>query len=222
MPHLQKSTLKFLADLGDNNNRDWFGANKPRFLEAQTDFEELVGELIVEIAKFDSEISDLDARKSIFRIYRDTRFSKDKTPFKTSLGAHLLAGGRKNEHSRAGYYIHISPGDCFLAGGAHLPPGAWIETIRREIDRNSQDLRRITGAKSFQKYFGEMEGESLKSAPRGYPKDHPDIDLLKRKSFLAVHRLADKTVTSAGFLPHAATVFRALFPFVQFLNRGSR
>ena len=219
--HLHKNTLKFLADLQDNNNRDWFTANKPRFLDAKADFEDLVGRLIVEISGFDSNIGGLEARKCIFRIYRDTRFSKVKTPYKTSLGAHLLAGGRKSERNRAGYYIHISPGDCFLAGGAHLPPAAWIEAIRNQIDRNAGDLRRIVNAKSFKTYFGEIEGETLKSAPRGYPKDHPEIDLLKRKSFIAVHRMTNKTATSAGFLAHAARVFKALYPFSQYLSRGS-
>ena len=219
--HLREQSLKFLADLRNNNNREWFEANKLRFQDAKSDFETFVGMLIGEIAKFDAPIASLEPKKSIFRIYRDTRFSKDKSPYKSSLGAHLLAGGRKGERGRAGYYIHISPGDCFLAGGAHLPAAGWMAEIRREICDNAIDLRRIAGTKIFKKFFGEIEGETLKSAPRGYPRDHPQIDLLKRKSFLAVHRMADKTVTSAGFLMHATTVFKALYPFGQFLNRGS-
>ncbi|MGK2870816.1 MAG: DUF2461 domain-containing protein [Alphaproteobacteria bacterium] len=122
MNRLARQTLGFLADLRNNNNREWFEVNKPGFEEAKADFDSFINTLIGRIITFDSSIAGLDAKHCVLRIYRDTRFSKDKTPYKISLAAHMLAGGRKSERSRAGYYVNISPGDCFLAGGAHMPP----------------------------------------------------------------------------------------------------
>jgi len=219
MTQLHAETLQFLTDLRANNDRAWFDRNKPRFLAAKADFAAFIGVLIGEVAKFDAAIAPLEPKDCIFRIYRDTRFSKDKTPYKSSLGAHLIAGGRKNERGRAGYYVLISPGDCFLAGGAHLPSGNWMAEIRQEICDNGDDLRCIVGSSEFAKYFGGIEGEKLKTAPRGYAKDHPEIELLKYKSFLAVHRMSEEEAISPGFLKHAAKVFKALQPFAGFLNQ---
>jgi uncharacterized protein (TIGR02453 family) len=137
------------------------------------------------------------------------------------MGAHLIAGGRKSEHSRAGYYIHLEPGKTILAGGAYLPPGPWVKNIRQEINYHAADLKKILGSKSFKEYFGEMQGEKLKTAPRDFPKDHPEIELLKHKSFLAVNNVEDKMATSNDFLEHCSKVFKALYPFDEFLNRAS-
>jgi uncharacterized protein (TIGR02453 family) len=214
---VNKATFKFLNDLKANNDRDWFAANKDRFETAKEDFEAVVAKLIKGIAKFDPAIGDLDAKKCTFRIYRDTRFSKDKTPYKINMGAHLVAHDQK-PHDRAGYYVHIEPGGCFLAGGAYLPPAPWIKAIRSEIDHNAAALKKIISAKAFKDYFGEMEGEKLKTAPRDYPKDHPEIELMKYKSFLAVHKLNEADVIAPGFEEHATKVFKALKPFDDFLN----
>lgn len=127
---ISNKTFRFLEDLRENNNRDWFNANKPRFEEAKVGFEKFIGDLILQIAKFDPPIGELEPKKSIFRIYRDTRFSKDKSPYKTNLGAHLVAHADK-PHDRAGYYIHLEPGNTFLAGGAHLPSSSWLKAIRQ-------------------------------------------------------------------------------------------
>lgn len=219
MAHLHKDSFQFLTDLGENNNRAWFEANKPRFLDVKADFETLIDALLAKISIFDPTVAHLQAKNCVFRIYRDTRFSKDKQPYKTNLGAHMLSGGRQNEKNSAGYFIHISPGDCFLAGGAHRPPADWMAAIRDDISTNGAELRKIIGAKNFKTYFGEIEGERLKTAPRGIAKDHPEIDLLRYKSFLAVHRMKDGVVTSNAFLAHATKVFKAVQPFDQFLNR---
>lgn len=217
---ISKNTFKFLKALKANNNRDWFNANKADYQKSKTEFESFIDGLIPEIAKFDKGIAGLEGKKCVFRIYRDTRFSKDKSPYKTNLGGHMLAGGRKNEHSSAGYYIHLEPGNSFLAGGAYLPPGPWIKAIRQEIDYNAKEFKAILNHKDFKEYFGEMEGERLKTAPRDYPKDHPEIELLKYKSFLAVHRMDDAMVASDQFHDHAVKVFQALHPFGSFLNRS--
>lgn len=220
MTSIQKSTLLFLKNLSKNNNKDWFNEHKAEYEAAKENFTAFVEALLPRLASFDQEIVGIDAKKCVFRIYRDVRFSKDKTPFQTHFGAHIVGGGRKNEHGRAGYYIKLEPGKSILAGGAHLPPGAWMKSIRAEIASNAKDLKQIIQSPDFVKYFNSITGEKLKSAPRDYPKDHPEIELLKYKSLLAVHELKDSDVSSKDFLGHSAKVFKALYPFDQFLNRG--
>jgi len=211
--------FQFLKELNQNNNRPWFQANKNRYEEARANFEEFINQLIIEIARFDPPIGVLEAKRCIFRIYRDTRFSKDKKPYKTNFGAHLVAHESK-VHDRAGYYIHLQPGNTFLAGGAYLPPAPWLKAIRNAIDQKGKEFQKILNHHEFKKYFGEMEGEKLKTVPRDYPADHPFIELLRYKSFLVVHQLNDKDTITADFLKKAVTVFKALKPFDDFLNRS--
>lgn len=218
MTHLDPETGRFLADLKRNNDRAWFQDNRPRYEAARADFESFIAALLPRIEAFDPAVAGLDPGKCVFRIYRDTRFSKDKTPYKTNLGAHMLMGGGGNVHQRAGYYIQVEPGNCFLAGGAHQPPSAWINAIRRRIDADPEPLKKLLKSKPFRDAFGGIEGERLKTAPKGYPKDHPDIDLLRCKSFLAVHKLRDELVFSGDLLKHAAKTFKTLKPFDDYLN----
>ena len=217
---LSQNTLKFLRDLKKNNNRDWFARNKPRYEDAKKEFDVFIGGLIKEIAKFDKAVGNLEAKDCVFRIYRDVRFSKDKSPYKSHFGAHIVPGGKKMEMSRAGYYIHIAPNECFLAGGAYMPPSEWIHAIRKEIHYNSKQLKKVLNGKDFKKYFGNMEGEKLSRPPQGYEKDHPDIEILKHKSLLASHEMKEKQVTEKKFLTHCAKVFKALQPFDKFLNQS--
>lgn len=217
---ISQKTFQFLKDLKKHNNRDWFAKNRPRFEEANNEFKGFVGALIREVAKFDKTVSTLEAKDCVFRIYRDVRFSKDKSPYKTHFGAHIVKGGKKGDAMRAGYYMHISPGECFLAGGAHIPPSEWINAIRKEIHYNSKELKKIIKSPDFKKYFGEITGEKLSSVPRGYDKNHPDIEFLKYKSLLAVHDMKESQVTSKNFLSHAAKVFRSMMPFDKFLNQS--
>ena len=217
MSTINKNTFKFLSNLKNNNNREWFNDNKPVYEEARANFEEFIANLIANISKFDPPIGGLNPKKSIFRIYRDTRFGKDKTPYKINLGAHLSPHSAQL-HDRAGYYIHLEPGKSFLAGGAYLPPAPWLNAIRYEINRNSKEFKKIINSKSFKNYFGEIEGEKLKSAPRNYPKDHPEIELLKFKSYLAVHKVKNKEVLSAKYLQYSTQIFKSLQPFDKFLN----
>jgi len=220
MTQISKDTFHFLSELKQNNNRDWFLDNKPLYNDAREEFEVFIDALILEIAKFDPSISHHRGKDCIFRIYRDVRFSKDKSPYKTHFGAHITAAAKRSEiHSRAGYYIHLEPGASMLAGGAYLPQGSWLKAIRQEIAYNPEEFKSILAHSDFKKYFGEMEGEKLKRAPKGYEIDHPEIELLKHKSFLASHQIADKNVLSGNFLSHASEAFKALFPFDQFLNR---
>ena len=221
MATIDKQTLKFLKDLKSYNYREWFKENKDRYDRAATNFSDFIGALLKELSKFDPGISGLEPKDCIFRIYRDTRFAKDKSPYKTNMGAHILANGRKTEHSQAGYYVHLEPGNSFLAGGAYRPPAAWIKNIRQEIDRDAATFKKIISTKTFREYFGALEGEKLKTAPKGFPKDHPEIDLLRFKSFLAVHQVIDKQLLAPDYLKYSVKVFKALSPFDDFLNRGT-
>ena len=216
---ITNKTFSFLKDLKAHNNRDWFTANKSRLEEAKGEFESFIAELIPHIATFDPPIIELEPKQCIFRIYRDTRFSKDKAPYKTNFGAHMVAGAKK-PHGAAGYYVHVEPGNAFLAGGAYLPPASWLQGIRRSIDRHGEKLDRILKSTSFKTYFGQMEGETLKTRPKGYSEDHPYIELLRHKSFLAVHNVSNKDAVSTHFLKHAVKVFKALKPFNDFLNQS--
>lgn len=222
MTTISKTTFTFLKELKLNNNRDWFMDNKPQYQDAKLEFEGFIDDLIAEISKYDGSIGHHTGKECVFRIYRDVRFSKDKSPYKTHLGAHITAAAKKSEiHSRAGYYIHIAPGESMLAGGAYLPQGPWLKAIRQEIAYNADELRKIIHGKKFKEIFGEMEGDKLKKAPKGYEPDHAEIELLKYKSFLATHMVQDGDVTGNEFLKHAADVFQVLYPFDQFLNRAT-
>lgn len=223
MQTITKPTLQFLKDLKQNNDRDWFTKNKSNYNKAKQEFEQFVDELIQSISGFDPEIVHQTAKNTVFRIYRDVRFSNDKSPYKTNFGAHITGAANKSElHSRAGYYIHLEPGQSFLAGGAYLPTGNWLKAIRKEIDENTDELKRILRSKSFKATFGEMEGEKLKTSPRDYPSDHPEIELLRYKSFLAVHNISDEQILADDFLKKCTDVFKALYPFDQFLNNALR
>ncbi|UTW61999.1 DUF2461 domain-containing protein [bacterium SCSIO 12741] len=221
MATLSKDTFTFLKTLKKNNNREWFMDNKPTYQKVHQEFIEFIDELIREIAKFDPSISHHSGKAAAFRIYRDVRFSKDKSPYKTHFGAHITAAEKKSEiHSRAGYYIHIGPGESMLAGGAYMPESKWIKSIRDDIAHDPDEFKAIIQNKTFKKYFGELEGEKLKTAPKGFAKDHPEIELLRYKSFLASHQMEDKLVTSADFLKHCASVFKGLKPLDDYLNRS--
>ncbi len=221
MKAISKETLNFLKDLNVNNNRDWFLANKNRYETAKAEFEQFIASLLLEITRFDSGIAHFTAKECIFRIYRDVRFSSDKSPYKTHFGAHVTPASRKSDiHSRAGYYIHIAPGASMLAGGAYQPDPDWLRGIRNEIAHDAGPFRTILKAPAFKKYFETMEGEQLKTTPRDFPADHPEIELLRYKSFLATHKCADAQVIQSGFLEHATETFRALYPFNHYLNEA--
>ena len=221
MSTISKNTLAYLKDLKKNNYREWFQDNKPRYEEARAEFLDFIDSLIGNIAEFDPAIAHHTAKGCVFRIYRDVRFSKDKSPYKTHFGAHISAAAKRSDiHSRAGYYIHIAPGESMLAGGAYMPQGSWIKGIREAIANEPASFKKIINNKAFVDRFGELEGERLKTAPKGYPKDHPEIDLLRLKSFMAISRYADKEVLNKGFLDECTQTFNTLKPLDDFLNQA--
>jgi uncharacterized protein (TIGR02453 family) len=213
------ATISFLTELKANNDRDWFMANKKRYEAAKKEFDEFVDALIAQIARFDPAIAHHTAKDCVFRIYRDVRFSNDKSPYKTHFGAHFTAAAKKSDiHTKAGYYVHLEPGGTFLAGGAYMPEAAWLKAIRSEIHYNGKLFHEILEHPDFKKYYGTMEGEKLKKAPKDYDPNHPDLELLKHKSFLATHYVAETKVVGNQFITHCADAFRALKPFDDFLN----
>ena len=182
-----RPVVDFLSDLERNNDRVWFEANRAAYERARTEFESLVDWLIGELGAVE-DLSGLTARDCVFRIHRDVRFSRDKSPYKTHMGAAIAPGGKK--WSRRPYYIHLEPGGgSLLAGGLHMPEPAQLARFRDAIARDSGPLRAVTGREDFKRYFGELEGEKVKTAPQGYPRDHPEIELLRLKEAVAVHHL---------------------------------
>lgn len=215
---INKSTLIFLNKLKKNNNRNWFSANKQLYEEAKNDFEFFVADLIDSIAQFDETVIGLEPKQCTFRIYKDTRFSKDKIPYKTNFGAAINQGGRKAE--RAGYYFHLEPDKCFIAGGRWMPSPEHLLMIRNAIAAKTSQFRRIVKAKDFKKYFKEIEGEKLKTTPKGFPKDHQAMEFLKFKNFIAYNKLDSKKVNSKILLNETAKVFKAMKPMIDFLNKA--
>src|ERR1035437_3886704 len=214
---INKSTLEFLAELSKNNNKEWFDKNRPSYEIAKSNFREFVEELISNVSKFDLSIKHLLAKDCIFRINRDVRFSKNKDPYKNNFGAILAPGGKKS--FAAGYYFQLQPNASFVAGGMWQPPGPQINAIRQEIDYNANEFKKIISNKKFKEYFGELSNEDkLKSVPKGYDKTHPEIELLKHKSFIVSHDLKDKEVVSDNLVENVITIFGAMHSFNSFLR----
>lgn len=214
---LQPDTLQFLRDLTANNNKPWFEANKKRFEAAKKDVELLVGEVIMGLARFEPAVADFKAKDCVFRIYRDVRFSKDKTPYKTNMGAWINKGGKKAPH--AGYYLHIEPGNSFLAGGIYMPEADLLKSVRQEIDYNAEEFNSILNNPKFKKTFGGLADHKLKTSPKGYDKDHPEIDTLRQTSFVVSQKVTDDEVLNPKFSSKVVSVFETLHPFNVFINR---
>lgn len=209
--------LDFLSALKDNNSRDWFEAHKPWAREARDVFMEIVAFLINGIAVFDPTVQSAAPKDCIFRLNRDIRFSADKSPYKIHFGAYIAGGGRKSPN--AGYYIHLQPGnESMLGGGIYLPEPETLKKIRQEVDYNPEELKKIVSDQRFSEYFGAVQGEKLKTAPKGYPPDHPNIEFLKLKSFFVIHPVSDASALSAGFLEKSLEVFETMAPFNEYLN----
>jgi uncharacterized protein (TIGR02453 family) len=212
---IQKSTLDFLRALKKNNNRNWFNKNKHLYEDARHDFEMFIGTLIQKISSFDKSVEFLQPKDCMFRIYRDVRFSKNKLPYKTNMGAAINQGGRKMPIP--GYYFHLEPGGCFLAGGLYMPAPDVLLAVRNAIAGSKGVFRRIINNGEFKKYWGLWENK-LKTAPKGFPKDHPDIELLKYKSFVADSEFEDKLALTPKILDYSANAFKALKPMMDFLS----
>ena len=218
MAQINKETLDFLAKLKKNNNRDWFNANKDKYIAAHENVTAFVAEVISKISAFDKSVAHLDPKKSVFRIYRDVRFSKNKDPYKTNFGA-SMAGGGKGLTSKAGYYLHIETGGAFLAGGVYMPEPERLKLVREDISMEGKKFLKIINDKTFQKNFkGLSKEDKLKTVPKGFDKEDPMIKYLQYKSFIAYHEVNDKMLLSPKYASYCADIFKSMVPFNNFLN----
>lgn len=207
----KKSSLQYLIELKENNNRDWFAETKSTFKKAQDNAKELYAEIRENLEKHD----EIDKFK-LFRIYRDVRFSKDKTPYQPHFAGSF---SRLGKELRGGYYLRIRPGESFLAGGFWQPEKDDIFRIRKEIEQDATEIRGILEDEKFIKYFGgKFEGEALKTAPRGFDKTHPDVDLLRKKGFIAIRNFTDEEVLSKDFVQELDLTYKALRPFFNLFS----
>jgi uncharacterized protein (TIGR02453 family) len=218
----QTATINFLTGLAKNNNKIWLYENRNRYLAAKNDFENFVSSLIKKIAAFDNDIKELQAKDCTFRLNRDIRFSKDKTPYKVNMGASLNKGGKKSIY--AGYYFHLEPGNkSFAGGGLWMPMPPELKKVRQEIDYNFDEFQGILNNKKFVEHFTELEATKdikLTNVPREYEKTNPAAEYLKLKSFIATKPIRDAELTHSLLLSHTVKAFQALAPLVRFLNNS--
>lgn len=213
---LHTQTLQFLRELTQNNNQDWFQENRKKYDDAKSDVGKLVGNLIREISVF-QDLGNLQVKDCMFRINRDIRFSKNKDPYKNNMGAGIGPGGKSA--GKIDYYLHIQPdGASFLGGGMWSPSPEQIARYRQEVDYNVQELKNLIEDVEFRSYFPEMHGEVLKFVPKGYSKEHPEIELLKRKELYFVHGFTDKEVTSKQFEAQILKGVQLLKPYCDYMN----
>jgi uncharacterized protein (TIGR02453 family) len=216
---IQPATIKFLKDLKKNNNKPWFDLNRPRYESAKKDFETFLQQLIDKLAKSDKTIQGIKAKDCLFRINRDVRFAKDKSPYKTNFGASINKGGRKS--SLAGYYFHLEPGESFIGGGIWMPQPKDLAQVRQEIDYNFKEFKKLTGSASFKKEYGDLyagEDAKLQRVPKGYEVDNPAAEYLKLKSLLAMKPMPDSELISADLVKKSLQSFQALHPLIDFIN----
>ena len=217
---LESSTLKFLKDLKKNNNKPWFDAHRKQYETARNDFENFIQSVLDKQGKNDPDLKGLAAKKCLFRINRDIRFSKDKSPYKTNFGASMDKGGKKSGF--AGYYFHLEPGKSFLGGGLWMPSDDALKKVRQEIDYCFDEFKKIVSSQKFKTIYGELytgEGIKLSKVPQGFEKNNPAAEYLKFKSWLVLTDISDSELTSKNLVPKTVDAFCLMQPLVKFLNR---
>lgn len=216
---IKPETFAFITDVARNNNREWFAEHKARYENAKDDVLAFVDQLIPVLAGIDPHFSiDTPAKKCLLRIYRDVRFSKNKDPYKNNFGISFNIKGT-GIHG-PGYYLHIQPGECFLGAGFWMPEAPVLKKIREEIDYNASEFLDIVHAKSFKSTFSLSREDTLKNAPKGYEQDHPQLEFLKLKSFVAVYPLSDEALLKPGIADQLKTAFESVYPFILFLRNA--
>jgi uncharacterized protein (TIGR02453 family) len=211
-------SYNFLRTLSQNNNREWYHANKSIYNDAKQEFEHVTEILLHEVSRFDKDLIGLVPKDCIFRIFRDVRFSSNKLPYKTNFGTFLTRGGKKAGF--AGYYLHIEPENSFIAGGIYMPPSPVLKEIRNDIFEHIEEFKEITHSPQISKNFQPMSGDKLKNPPRGFPKEFPDVDLLKFKSYGFSKMKPDNEMMKDDILEEIVNSFRILHPFIRFLNEA--
>jgi uncharacterized protein (TIGR02453 family) len=218
---LQPSTLSFLRGLKKNNDKSWFEAHRSQYEGARQDFENFLGMLLSQHAKKDPTIAGLKPKDCMFRINRDVRFSKDKSPYKTNFGASINRGGKKSVF--AGYYFHCEPAQSFVGGGIWVPMAPELRKVRQEVDYGHDEFVKILHSKKFRNVYGELyRGEEvvLTRVPQGFDSDSPAAEYLKLKSFLAMKSLSDKELASPNLKKISLGAMEALQPLLEFINRA--
>ena len=213
---IQKSTLDFLKGVKKNNNRPWFENNREKYETARQDVIDFTAELISKLAAKNTTLKSLEAKKCVMRIYRDVRFSKNKDPYKTNFAISISAGGKMTDNG--GFYVHIEPTKSFIAGGFYMPDAPNLKAIRQEIEYNTKEFKAVINNKNFKKHFGTLSDMKLKTSPKGYAKDHPDLELFKFTSYIVEESLDDKTVLSNKLLKTCVDSYVAMLPLLKFLN----
>ena len=203
-------TFRFLKNIEKNNNREWFRENKPEYEKAMSNIKAFTAAVEKELNK-----KDIIEKSKTYRIYRDVRFSKNKLPYKNHFGSSFVRAGAIR---RGGYYVHLMPGGSFVGGGFWAPNPSDLKRIREEFAMDDGPIRNIISDKKFKKYFGSLRGNAVKTAPKGFSKDHPAIDLIRLKQFLVLRPFSDKEVLSAGFLKETVKTFEAMRPFFDYMS----
>jgi len=211
---IKPSNFEFLKLIKKNNDRDWFNANKERYLTELKNIELVADELLIEMNKHDV-IETVSGKKSLHRIYRDVRFSKDKTPYNSHWGGGFK---RATKARRGSYYFHLKPGNSFVAGGFWGPEPADLKRIRDEFAYDAKSFRAILKNKNFVNTFGSLKGEQIKTTPKGFDADDKAIDLLRYKQFLIIKKFTDKEVLSADFVRTLNTTFKQMRPFLDYMS----
>lgn len=207
---ISKGVFDFLKELKNNNNRDWFEAHKTDFKKHQSEVKSFL-----EAVKTNLNHHDDIEKMKLFRIYRDVRFSKDKTPYKSHFAGSF---SRLGAHLRGGYYIHLKPGESLLATGFWDPNKEDLFRIRKELEMDADDFRKVINQKELKETWGELRGDELKTAPKGFDKEHPDIDLIRKKQFVFVRNLTDKEVLSPSFLDEVDKSFKSIRPYFDLMS----
>ncbi len=213
---ITNNTINFLKKLKENNNREWFNENRKLYETTKKEFQDFTDLLISKTIGVDSSIAGLTHKECIFRIFKDVRFSKDKSPYKPNFGTFLASGGRKS--GKAGYYVHIEPGNSFIGGGIYMPPTENLKKIRSLLYGTIEEYKSIVSDPDFVKTFGEVEGEKLKKAPRGFSPDFPDIEILKFKSYFVHTQISDSEILSPDFIDNAINTFSVMYPLNSYIN----
>jgi uncharacterized protein (TIGR02453 family) len=212
-----KNALNFLIHLKLNNERNWFKENEKFYQSAKTEFTDFIDSLIPVLKSIDDTIDVESSKECLFRIYRDVRFSKNKEPYKTNFGAFIAKGGRKTVN--AGYYIHFEPDQSFIGGGIYMPQPNYLKAIRTNIYNDPDSFKKILNEKKFKDLFGGIEGEKLKTAPKGFPKDFPDLDLIKNKHFVVSKKVSNEFWLSGDLVQKVADIFKEQYPLNSYLNK---
>lgn len=207
---IQKSTLEFLKQVRENNHKEWFHAHKDQYLAAKANVEDFIHE--VELGLNQTDVIEMH---KLYRIYRDVRFSKDKTPYKTYISGFFRRAGAER---RGGYFFSIEPGNSVAGGGFYGPNKEDLKRIRKEFEMDGDSIRKIINAPEFVNTFGELKGDGVKTAPQGFSKDHPNIDLIRKKQFYAMRSFTDKEVLSSGFVDLVVDSYQAIRPFFDYMS----